>query len=219
MAIREIRNTEDGSRTLHLPEWNENYHSTHGALQEAKHVFLNNGLECIEKKEIRILEFGLGTGLNALLTAKRAIQKQSTIHYLGLEKYPINFEELKALNHQEIIQDPEDYLGKMHRSPWEQWVPINEHFWLMKNQVDFREFQVEDPIDLVYFDAFGFRVQAHLWSEDVFQNIYNIMNKGGLLTTYSSKGLVRRTLDKIGFETEKRPGPKGKREMLVAWKR
>lgn len=66
---REIITTADGSKTIHLPELNENYHSHHGALQEAKHVFIQHGLDFLkEKKALNILEIGFGTGLNALLT-------------------------------------------------------------------------------------------------------------------------------------------------------
>lgn len=34
----ELRETNDGSHTLFIPELNENYHSHHGAIQEARHV-------------------------------------------------------------------------------------------------------------------------------------------------------------------------------------
>ena len=72
---REIRITRDGSPTLYLPELDEHYHSMHGAVQEAKHVFIINGyLTRNEKEEIKILEVGFGSGLNALLTC---IESQS----------------------------------------------------------------------------------------------------------------------------------------------
>ena len=72
---REIINTGDGSKTIYIPEWNEHYHSKHGAVQEAKHVFLETGLQYYidtrdanNREPIAILEMGFGTGLNALLT-------------------------------------------------------------------------------------------------------------------------------------------------------
>ncbi|MFT4801543.1 MAG: hypothetical protein ACI93N_001317, partial [Flavobacteriaceae bacterium] len=42
---REIIITDDGSTTIHLPDLDEQYHSKHGAIQEAYHVFINTGLE------------------------------------------------------------------------------------------------------------------------------------------------------------------------------
>ena len=65
---REIKTTSDGSKTLYISELNENYHSHHGALQEARHVFIDNGLKTVQNYEINILELGFGTGLNVLVT-------------------------------------------------------------------------------------------------------------------------------------------------------
>ena len=46
--------------------------------------------------------------------------------------------------------------------------------------------------------------------------VRNKMSTGGLLTTYSSKGSVRRILKELNFEVTKLEGPKGKREMINA---
>ena len=43
---RTLIETADGSLTLFVPALNEHYHSTHGALQEADHVFIQNGVAC-----------------------------------------------------------------------------------------------------------------------------------------------------------------------------
>ncbi len=61
--------SKDGSHTIYRQDIDETYHSRHGAIQEAMHVFIRKGLKEIEKskKEINILEVGFGTGLNALL--------------------------------------------------------------------------------------------------------------------------------------------------------
>jgi len=34
-----IIETNDGIKTLKISEWNEHYHSNHGAISEAKHVY------------------------------------------------------------------------------------------------------------------------------------------------------------------------------------
>ena len=73
---REIKITADGSSTLYIPEMDENYHSDHGALQEAMHVFIENGLNTIESAHIAVFEMGFGTGLNALLTAIQSKKQQ-----------------------------------------------------------------------------------------------------------------------------------------------
>ena len=72
MSKREFVLTGDGSHTLFLPEMNETYHSTHGAIQESDFVFIQMGLAYfleIEKvSKVSIFEVGFGTGLNALLS-------------------------------------------------------------------------------------------------------------------------------------------------------
>jgi tRNA U34 5-methylaminomethyl-2-thiouridine-forming methyltransferase MnmC len=58
---REIIHTLDGSTTIQIKEWDECYHSKHGAIQEAQHVFIKNGLSLFQNKQISILEIGFGT--------------------------------------------------------------------------------------------------------------------------------------------------------------
>jgi len=71
---------------------------------------------------------------------------------------------------------------------------------------------------LIYFDAFGARVQPELWTETIFEIMYKAMKKGGVLVTYSAKGSARRAMQAVGFEVERLEGPPGKREMLRATK-
>ena len=96
---REIQITADGSSTIHLPDWNENYHSTHGAIQEAKHVFLKHGLAVMSKPNISVLEIGFGTGLNCFLTVLAAEQQQVAVDYVGVEAFPVTQEEVSQLNY------------------------------------------------------------------------------------------------------------------------
>ena len=57
--------TNDGSYSIFNPDLNETYHSKHGAIVEAEHVFIKNGFSKANKNELNILEIGFGTGLNA----------------------------------------------------------------------------------------------------------------------------------------------------------
>ena len=85
--------TEDGSHTLYLKDLNETYHSRHGAIQESMHVFIKNGLRYYisvsHKKEIHLFELGLGTGLNALLTAIEAEKFKCQVNYEAIEPHPV----------------------------------------------------------------------------------------------------------------------------------
>lgn len=214
---REIIVTNDGSKTIHLPDWNESYHSIHGAVQEAQHVFIKSGLDEISKPEIHILEVGFGTGLNAVLTLNKAKETKQTINYSGLEAYPVQLEELKSLKYQELpeIKNSEDLFWQFHSSKWDELVEITSRFNLKKVQLFLNEFQPkENSFDLIYFDAFGPRVQPEMWTLEIFKKLFKSMKNDGVFVTYCAKGQVRRDLVEAGFQVEKIPGPPGKREML-----
>ncbi|MBT2619810.1 MULTISPECIES: tRNA (5-methylaminomethyl-2-thiouridine)(34)-methyltransferase MnmD [Chryseobacterium] len=221
---REIKTTNDGSKTLFINELNENYHSHHGALQEAEHVFIKNGLNLINDYEINILELGFGTGLNVLVTINEYLKtdKNHVINYFSLEKYPINESEIKNLAYFELFDNIEfkEIYHKIHQAEWEKPVEIINNFNLKKIKCDFFELKDLDlpKINLVYYDCFGARVQPDLWEKPLFEMVSDKMNINGLLTTYSSKGSVRRILQELNFKVEKKQGPPGKREMLNAVK-
>ena len=222
---REIRTTQDGSKTLYIKDLNENYHSHHGALQEANHVFIKNGLNLVNYYEINILELGFGTGLNALVTINDFLKndKNHVINYFTVEKYPVNIEEVSELDYGSSFEHPEikDFYEKLHQCPWNEKTEILSGFFFTKFQCDF--FDIENltlpKINLVYYDCFGARVQPDLWEDKIFKIVSDTMENEGLITTYSSKGSVRRTLKDLNFEVEKKAGPPGKREMMIATKR
>jgi len=221
---REIRTTNDGSKTLFINDLNENYHSHHGALQEAEHVFIKNGLNLINNYEINILELGFGTGLNVLVTINEYLKtdKNHIINYFTLEKYPITEAEIEDLGYYSHFDNPElkNIYQKIHQSDWETSTEIIKGFHLKKIQCDFFELKNIDlpKINLVYYDCFGARVQPDLWEKPLFEMVSDKMDVNGLLTTYSSKGSVRRILKELNFEVEKKQGPPGKREMINATK-
>ena len=222
---RELIDTNDGSKTLLINDLGETYHSKHGALQEAIHVFINNGLNLINSYEINILELGFGTGLNLLVTIDEYLknQKNQKINYFGIEKYPIFFVEASELSYSELF--PNDFIKdlslKIHQLDWEVSNELKPDFHLTKIKKDFFDLKNTSlpPIDLVYYDCFGARVQPDLWEIELLEIVADKIKPGGLLTTYSSKGSVRRNLIELGFEVEKKQGPPGKREMMIAWKK
>ena len=214
---REIITTNDGSKTIHLPDWNESYHSKHGAVQEAQHVFIKSGLCEISKAEIGILEIGFGTGLNAMLTMNKAKETDQLIEYTGLEAYPVSIEELKDLQYDSLpeIEGNVDQFWQLHSSKWNDLFEITPTFSLLKTQAFLNEFNpTVNTYDLIYFDAFGPRVQPDMWTLEIFQKLYSSMENEGVFVTYCAKGQVRRDLIEAGFKVEKIPGPPGKREML-----
>ena len=217
---REIIITSDGSSTIHLPEWDEQYHSKHGAIQEAKHVFIKSGLSLFSNKNISILEIGFGTGLNSFITFLEAPKFNLEIDYVGVEAYPVSTEEIEKLNYVSELgaTNYENTFKQMHQHPWEIKNEVSTTFTLTKRKQLFNEISDENAFNLIYFDAFGARVQPELWTEDIFKTMFNALKNGGILVTYSAKGSVRRAMQSVGFTVERLPGPPGKREMLRATK-
>ena len=217
---RIIEVSGDGSTTFRVKEWDEPYHSRHGAIQESQHVFIEQGLRHLDKNPVRILEMGLGTGLNALLTYLFAHKHGLTIEYLGVEAYPLQKEEWTQLNYLEQLNalEAQEFWSSLHTTPMDSWIEISESFRFKKNQCDFRDVDDDAQFDLIYFDAFGPRVQPELWTTDMFEKMIRLMKPGGHLVTYCAKGDVRRSMMQVGFRVERIPGPPGKREMLRASK-
>ncbi len=221
---RKIITTADGSKTIYLPEWEEHYHSKHGAIQEAYHVFIKHGLEHVHNSfkptYVSILEIGFGTGLNAIITLHEAEKLQLKIDYTGVEAYPVSEEEIEKLNYTEQLSDKnfKESFQLLHETSWEERHEITENFSLKKRRQFFSDISDKNRFNLIYFDAFGARVQPELWTEAIFQKMYEAIKPKGILVTYAAKGSVRRAMQAVGFTVERLPGPPGKREMLRATK-
>ncbi len=221
LVERKIIQTSDGSKSIYLPQLDETYHSRHGAIQEAYHVFIRSGLDLFEEGSlVRILEMGFGTGLNCFITWLEARRRKLNVQYCGLEAYPVSIEVAKELEYPSALGHAEfkTLFESLHRAPWNEEVHIDEGFILKKQEIRVSDFQESGAFDLIYFDAFGPRVQPELWTETIFEKMYGALGSKGVLVTYSAKGSVRRALQAVGFMVERLPGPPGKREMLRAIK-
>ncbi len=216
---REIICTNDGSTTIHLPEWDESYHSKHGAIQEAYHVFLKNGMSLFEGKPITVLEIGFGTGLNCFITYLESKKNNQTIDYVGVEAYPVQMDEAMQMNYPNEIDASESSIFKqMHECSWEFKNKLSTTFTLTKRKQFFQNIQDDATFDVIYFDAFGYRVQPELWSEAIFAAMFKALQPSGVLVTYACRTSIKNAMISAGFSVEKLPGAPGKREMLRATK-
>lgn len=212
------RRTADGSQTLRSELLDEHYHSVVGAVNESTHVFIRSGLECIAKDHVDVLEVGLGTGLNLLLTWIRCLEGKCMVNYTALEPHPVSRALLMELDHCADLAWPglaDPFLERMTGEHSERWEPMGG---LAFRQLALRvqDFHERDAFDLVYFDAFGPNTQPEMWSLETFQHMHGVLRPGGVLVTYCAKGEVRRTMQAAGFTVERLQGPPGKREMLRA---
>ncbi|MEQ8626475.1 tRNA (5-methylaminomethyl-2-thiouridine)(34)-methyltransferase MnmD [Ekhidna sp.] len=212
-----IITTEDGSHSLFDEELNETYHSTRGARGESMHVFIREGLEHWlsgnQTEEIRILEIGLGTGLNAFLTAQFAERHSQKIHFTSLEPFPIEKEIYENLN---LYQSEEErgLLLKIHESNWEQESKISSNFTLQKTKSKLEDFTTSNSFHIIYFDAFAPSKQPEVWSLENLKKCFSLLDRGGILTTYCAQGQFKRNLIEGGFKVETLQGAMGKKEMV-----
>lgn len=226
----EVEETGDGWATLYLPEQNEHYHSTFGAFEEARWIYIDRGFGAMQTvlppaAPLRILEMGFGTGLNAVLTVRAAARAKRQVLYTGVEAYPLSAVTVDALGYAARLGDEAGHYEALHNLPWSAWCPqlpfeaVSPYFQARKVKGLFQDIDWPDRIfDLVYYDAFSPRVQPELWTEDVAERLYRALAPGGRLITYCAQGKWKKNLKAVGFRLTMLPGPGGKREITSAEK-
>lgn len=217
--MERLKLTEDGSHSLFNSQYNQHYHSVSGALKESRHIYMNLGLfpllETVQEP-IRVFEMGFGTGLNAFLTGQAAEFYNKQIYYTGVEAFPVPLEEASKLNY-ETVTSKTGFM-KLHTSDWGVTHQISEHFRFRKEHLTLQAFATTDLFDVIYYDAFDPKAQPELWTEEILTKIAAQTRPGGVLVTYSSKGIVKRALAAVGFSVEKHKGPGKKWHVLRAVK-
>lgn len=224
MNERQFLITEDGSHTLYVPELDETFHSTHGAISESNYVYLERGLkyycETRNKKSIRIFEVGFGTGLNAFLSAIHATSNNLLIRYESIEPFPLHCSDYNKLNYTGLIDftDSEKLFSKIHECTWGRLVEILPEFLLQKVKVILQEYEIHNKFDICFYDAFAPSKQPEMWNINMLEKIWNLLATDGVFVTYCAKGQLKRDLKSLGFVVESLPGPKGKFEIVRATK-
>jgi len=214
-----IKTSEDGSHTILNESINETYHSVHGAIAESEHVFINACYLLLKKDNVRILEIGFGTGLNAWLTAVQSDKNQKQTQYDSFELYPLEPEIYMNLNYPDIkYNEFKPVFHKIHNAEWNVETSITPYFNVKKINADFTDSTLNGQYDAVFFDAFSPDKQPEMWTHSTFEKIFHSMSAGSILTTYCAKGTIKRLLKEIGFTIEIIPGPPGKWHMIRAWK-
>lgn len=221
---QQVVKSTDGSSTIFLPQMNETYHSLHGAYTESEHVFINAGLNkvLVEKPIITILEVGMGTGLNVMLTYNQVVHSKKLIFYHSLEPYPLEANIVSQLNYLQFMKGNYDRnekaWNKIHSGNWEEEISLSFTMNFFKHKNKLEEFTPNFTADLIYFDAFAPNKQPEVWYYENLKKLYNALSKNGILVSYCAQGQFKRDLKKAGFEVESLPGPPGKKEMTRAVK-
>jgi tRNA U34 5-methylaminomethyl-2-thiouridine-forming methyltransferase MnmC len=224
--------THDGSRTLYSAAAGECYHSRSGAWTESRFVYLQNS-GAWQRLETglttRILEIGLGSGLNFLLSADAAHGFGTPLQYVGVDTRPLESCWVRELGYGIFLQNP-DILDR--------WLAI-----LDGESVPGRECTIAPGVsltpwyaeatklvqdeacwpaasfDIVYLDAFCPTASPELWTRDFLGQLWRLLKPGGILASYCVKSLVRKRMLAAGFEVHCPAGPEGgKRQILQAVK-
>ncbi|KAA3618068.1 MAG: hypothetical protein DWQ05_08470 [Calditrichaeota bacterium] len=221
--------TSDGSSTFYSEEYQQTYHSKHGAVSECEHIYLNTSgvAERLKKGQAtRVLEVGFGTGLNFLVTANLAQETGTKLEYWGIEKEWLPEKVFQELDHSRNFTGLHDMYSsissagagglnnlenKSHTFPFLHNIEL--HILLG----DACELEIPNhQFHAIYHDAFSPDANPELWTSEFFTNIKSKCAQGAILSTYSSKKAVQRALHGAGFVVEKQPGPWGKRDILRA---
>ncbi len=224
MADRNIINTEDGSHTIYSAKFDSLYHSSHGAMRESRHIFIEKGLKYFHENNksniIKILEYGFGTGLNALLSIDFAKKNNILIAYTGLEAYPLNESEAEKLNYleEESLSSYKQEFLSMHKKEIILNLEMSRNFKFTKLKKMFEDFEDENLFDIVFYDVFGAEVQPELWLRPQLDKVIGNLKKKGILITYGAKGSFKRALKSLNMKVQSLPGPPGKREITRAIK-
>jgi len=215
--------TKDGSHTLYSEQFKATYHSVNGAIDECKHVFIKNGLNNqinrLGVNTLSILEIGFGSGLNAFLTCIETKQQAISINYHTVEAFPISANEVEKLNFIDFYSEEDKTSFKeLHQCQWGKTNTISNSFKFSKHLCLINEFKSNQTFDIIYFDAFSPKEQPELWTEDIFKQMFELLNNHGILVTYCAQGQMKRNLKSVGFKVKALPGSPGKREMTLAIK-
>lgn len=217
----QLVSTEDGSNSIINTQIGEQYHSKHGALQESQHVFVTAGLafahENFPSQAIHVLEVGFGTGLNYLNSLTYAKSKDFTLQYTGIEAFPLPLEWVEKTEYSHFIT-PElwnDFLMQYQNSDMQ----THEKNGLELAKCELLAFETHQKYHVLYYDAFSAHAQPEMWEEEAIAHACSFLLPKGIFVTYAITGNLKRMLKSLGFEIQKLPGAKGKREMLRAIKK
>lgn len=210
--------TPDGSLTALNARFGEAYGSRHGARSQAWHVFVEGSGTHVHPAP-RVLEIGFGVGVNARATLAATAGSGTFLEYLAYEFDPVSAETLRGVS---VGGEAE------HHPAWEAllgaWDNAGERLKVQAGgaalEVRFEDVSTAElPRDwatALYLDGFSPSRNPEVWTPEFTARLAAALAPGGVLTTYSAAGHVRRALGAAGLEVERRPGASGKRECMRA---
>ncbi|MBN8474368.1 bifunctional tRNA (5-methylaminomethyl-2-thiouridine)(34)-methyltransferase MnmD/FAD-dependent 5-carboxymethylaminomethyl-2-thiouridine(34) oxidoreductase MnmC [Sulfuritalea sp.] len=215
-----------GDGTPYSPLYDDIYHTAHGGLAQARHVFLaGNDLPArwLGSERFIVFETGFGLALNFLATwqAWRESQAGGRLHFVSVEKHPFRRDDLATL----LAAYPE--LAGLAGPLLAQWPPLVPGFHrlhfdggrvtltLLLGDASSLLPQLVAQADALFLDGFAPAKNPGMWAPALLASITRLCRPGATLATWSVAGDLRHTLENLGWTLERRPGFGTKREMLA----
>ncbi|WP_039457080.1 bifunctional tRNA (5-methylaminomethyl-2-thiouridine)(34)-methyltransferase MnmD/FAD-dependent 5-carboxymethylaminomethyl-2-thiouridine(34) oxidoreductase MnmC [Candidatus Jidaibacter acanthamoebae] len=211
-----------------LPEsklFGDLYFSREDGLEETKYVFLSgNRLEKMfqEQKIFKIVELGFGTGLNFLATLncwKQYYRVGKKLSYIGIERFPLSSEQIfqalsrwPELEHKLLLKNyPTKHRGVFEIKMLEWTVELTLIFDDINNALKHNL----NSVDAWFLDGFAPSKNPDMWSEFIFKKMAEYSSESATFATFTAASMVRKGLEKAGFNVSKHKGFGRKRDMLV----
>lgn len=210
----------------HAAAFDDVYFSRRGGLEESEAVFLS-GCDLPNawrgKDRFAICELGFGTGLNILATWKawkKTRSPHAVLHITSIEAFPLaKADAARALAQFEGVSD---FAAKLIEC-WPVRTSAPQRLWfaedgfaltLFTGEADTTLESLRGQFDAWFLDGFAPSRNPAMWSESVLRHIARLSAPGARLATFTVAGEVRRSLERVGFTVEKKPGFGSKRERL-----
>jgi tRNA U34 5-methylaminomethyl-2-thiouridine-forming methyltransferase MnmC len=215
--------TDDGSVTFYNSKFGEAYHSTSGAVEEAFEKFVRPSkiADFVKKKKtIKLLDICFGLGYNSAAFIDEVLNHNADckIFITALENDEEILKEALRLNTtfasfdmiQRLIKSQKRDLCKLDLARVKIKLYVKDALRSIK--------AISNKFDFVFLDPFSPKKCPELWTEEFFKDIYKLMNKKGVLTTYSCARSVRDNLKAAGFKVEDGPSVGRRSPSTIAYR-
>ena len=210
-------------------QYQDVYFSRASGLEESRYVFLaHNDLPqrwqtLTPGQHFSIGETGFGTGLNFLACwhswRQQSQLAEARLNFVSVERHPLSrddlsralalWPELTELSKQLLAQYPPACNG-FHRLSFDDG---RVQLTLMFDDAERAFSKFDGQVDAWFLDGFAPSKNPGMWTDGLFDQLARCSAPGCSFSTFTAAGLVRRGLQRVGFEVRKVKGFGHKREM------
>ncbi|WP_150466943.1 tRNA (5-methylaminomethyl-2-thiouridine)(34)-methyltransferase MnmD [Francisella sp. SYW-9] len=204
------------------------YFSSDSGVEEStynflEHNFLEHKFKSLStKQKFCICETGFGAGLNFTLTLnlwQKVAPKDAQLEFVSFEKYPMDLENTsKVLNSFEQLNNYEKFLEQYKPQKGLNIISFeNVTLKLIIDDVNNIGQYRFSKVDSWFLDGFTPARNIAMWNDILFKNMALRSKSNSSFATFTASSLVRKKLQKYGFEVKKDTGFGKKREMMYGF--